>query len=204
MKDAAVSFGKGLKEAWDWSKDDVLLIYTPNSIDIPIITWGTHWAGGVVSPANPNYTASELAFQLRDCGAKAIATQREHLKNARAAAEIVGIGQDLIILIGERNDSNSVIRHFTDICELGVSQGSYRQRTIPENPEADLAFLVYSSGTTGHPKGVMLSHVNIISNILMLKAGEGVNLSWIGGHDNKGDRIIGFLPFYHIYGKDKS
>ncbi|KFY09376.1 hypothetical protein V491_08207 [Pseudogymnoascus sp. VKM F-3775] len=200
VKDAAVSFGKGLKEAWDWSKDDVLLIYTPNSIDIPIITWGTHWAGGVVSPANPNYTASELAFQLRDCGAKAIATQREHLKNARAAAEIVGIGQDLIILIGERNDSNSVIRHFTDICELGVSQGSYRQRTIPENPEADLAFLVYSSGTTGHPKGVMLSHVNIISNILMLKAGEGVNLSWIGGHDNKGDRIIGFLPFYHIYG----
>lgn len=117
---------------------------------------------------------------------------------------MVGIGKDRIILIGERTGSNSVIRHFTEICELGVCQGSYHQRTIPENPEADLAFLVYSSGTTGHPKGVMLSHVNIISNILMLKAGEGVNLSWIGGHDNKGDRILGFLPFYHIYGKNKS
>ncbi|OBT91772.1 hypothetical protein VE01_09321 [Pseudogymnoascus verrucosus] len=200
VKTATAGFGKGLKEAWNWNKNDVLLLYTPNSIDIPIITWGTHWAGGVVSPANPNYTTNELAIQLRDCGAKAIVTQRAYLKNARAAAQIAGIQEDHIILIGEKNDSNSVIRHVTDICELGVSQGSYHQRTIPENPEADLAFLVYSSGTTGHPKGVMLSHVNIVSNILMLKAGEGVNLSWVGGHDNKGDRILGFLPFYHIYG----
>lgn len=201
VKTASVSFGQGLKEAWNWNKDDVLLLYTPNSIDIPIVMWGTHWAGGVVSPSNPNYTASELAIQLKDCGAKAIVTQRAYLKNACAAAQMVGIQQNRIILIGERNDSSSVTRHFTDTCKLGVSHGSYHQRTIPENPEADLAFLVYSSGTTGHPKGVMLSHVNIISNILMLKAGEGVNLNWVGGHDNKGDRILGFLPFYHIYGK---
>lgn len=176
-------------------------MYTPNSIDIPIITWGTHWAGGIISPANPGYTATELAFQLKDCGAKAIVTQRTFLNEACAAAQMSGISASRIILIGDKEEGNSRFRHYTDICQLGISRGSNFQRTIIGNPKEDLAFLVYSSGTTGHPKGVMLSHENIISNILMLKAGEGVNLSWRGRHENKGDRILGFLPFYHIYGK---
>lgn len=72
------------------------------------------------------------------------------------------------------------------------------------NPSEDLAFLVYSSGTTGHPKGVMLTHRNIVSNIMMLKAGESGNLKPEGGPDGQGDKIIAFLPFFHIYGKPPS
>ena len=68
------------------------------------------------------------------------------------------------------------------------------------DPKKDLALLVYSSGTTGHPKGVMLSHENIIANILMLKAGEAGKISWNGGPDGKGDNVLAFLPFFHIYG----
>ncbi|KAK3077137.1 hypothetical protein LTS18_011120, partial [Coniosporium uncinatum] len=66
--------------------------------------------------------------------------------------------------------------------------------------DTDLAFLVYSSGTTGHPKGVMLTHSNIVSNVIMIKAGESGNLTHDGGPDGQGDRILAFLPFFHIYG----
>lgn len=104
-----------------------------------------------------------------------------------------------IILIGEKDPGGRFL-HLTDICDLGSSQGHRWSRVVVDTPKSDLSFLVYSSGTTGHPKGVMLSHRNVISNILMLKAGEGVNLSWHRGYNDQGDRILGFLPFYHIYG----
>jgi long-subunit acyl-CoA synthetase (AMP-forming) len=64
----------------------------------------------------------------------------------------------------------------------------------------DLAFLVLSSGTTGLPKGVKLSHGNIISNILQQVIFEGGQLAWNGGSDGQGDRLLAFLPFYHMYG----
>ena len=62
------------------------------------------------------------------------------------------------------------------------------------DPDKDLAFLVYSSGTTGLPKGVMLSHRNVISDLLMIKSAMG---KWYSGGQ---DKILGVLPFYHIYG----
>ena len=64
VKQAAIDFGKGLRALWEWQKGDVLGLYTPNSVETPAITWGVHFAGGIVSPANPGYTAEELAFQL--------------------------------------------------------------------------------------------------------------------------------------------
>lgn len=192
-----------MREGLGWNKGDVLLLYTPNSIDTPIVTWGAHWAAGIVSPANPAYTSKELAFQLKDSRAKAIVTQKALLGNACAAARRVGIKDCHIILIGEK-DSDGRFPHLTDICNLGSGQGrQWPPRGVVDAPKSDLSFLVYSSGTTGHPKGVMLSHENVISNILMLKAGEGVNLSWHSGYNNQGDRILGFLPFYHIYGSYK-
>ena len=181
---------------WEWKKGDVLGIYSPNCIDIPAITWGTHWAGGILSPANPGYTSNELAFQLKDSGAKALVTQKSHLKEALAACRNVGIPEDRIILMGDERDDQARFKHFTNIRNIS---GTSRYRKTKIDPKKDLAFLVYSSGTTGHPKGVMLSHSNIVSNVLMSGAIEGENLSWKGGKDNKGDRILAFLPFFHIY-----
>ena len=151
-----------------------------------------------MSPANPGYTAEELAFQLKDSGAKALATQKPLLKVAVEAAKQAGIPEDRIILVGEEKDQSMRFKHFSAIRNLA---GTNRYRRTKAHPKNDLAFLVYSSGTTGHPKGVMLCHENIISNILMLKAGEGGNLTWDGGFDGKGDTIIAFLPFFHIYGR---
>jgi len=200
VKDTAINFGKGLKSVWEWQKGDVLALFTPNCIDTPAIIWGTHWAGGIISPANPGYKADELAFQLKDSGAKALVTQKPFLKIALEAAKQAGIPEDRVILMGDEKDESYNFKHFSAIRNLA---GTSRYRRTKANPKTDLAFLVYSSGTTGHPKGVMLCHENIVANIKMLKAGEGGNVTWDGGPDGKGDNILAFLPFYHIYGNHR-
>lgn len=198
LKEAALTFGKGLRAVLEWKKGDVLALFTPNSIDTPVVTWGTHWAGGVVSPANPAYTAEELAFQLKSSGAKALATHVSVLPVAKEAAKRVGLSEDRLILIGDERDPDGRIKHFTSVRNIS---GTTRFRRAKLNPSKDLAFIVYSSGTSGTPKGVLLSHRNIVANILQLTAGDGGNLTWNGGADGKGDRLLAFLPFYHIYGE---
>lgn len=198
VKSTAIDLGIGLKATWEWNKGDVMALFTPNCIDTPAIIWGTHWAGGIISPANPGYTTEELAFQLKDSGAKALCTQKPYLKTALEAAKQAGISEDKIILMGDEKDESGRFKHFSSIRNIA---GTNRYRRTKANPKEDLAFLVYSSGTTGHPKGVMLSHENIVANILMLKTGEGGNVSWNGGPDGNGDNILAFLPFFHIYGR---
>ena len=148
-----------------------------------------HYAGGIVSPANPAYTTEELAFQLKDSGAKAVLTQLPQLEIARKAAQQVGIPDDRIALIGDERDPDGRVRHFTSIRNIS---GTERFRRAKVDPDRDLAFLVYSSGTTGHPKGVMLSHRNIVSNVLMNTSVETAL--------SADDSILAFLPFFHIYG----
>ncbi|KAF7553873.1 hypothetical protein G7046_g6973 [Stylonectria norvegica] len=196
VKTVAIKFGQGLRDMWAWRKGDVLALFTPNSIDTPAIMWGCHWAGGVISPANPLYTVKELAFQLKDSGARAIVTHKDYFAVALQAADIAGIDKDKVILLGEERDLTGPSKHFTSISSLAAS----KQKKVAVNSDTDLAFLVYSSGTTGLPKGVMLTHRNIASNILMITAGEGGNLKNSGGHDGQGDKCLGFLPFFHIYG----
>ena len=159
--------------------------------------WGTLWAGGIISPANSGYTPDELAFQLKDSGAKGLVTEWPFIENARKAAQIVGLPEDRIILMGDQRDPQQLVKHFTSIRN---TSGATRYRRARINAEEDLAFLVYSSGTTGHPKGVMLTHRNIVSNLLQLTAAEKDHLKHDNGPDGSGDRIVAFLPFFHIYG----
>ncbi|KAH8697923.1 putative phenylacetyl-CoA ligase [Talaromyces proteolyticus] len=189
VKKTAQALGRALILHWNWPKGDVLAIFTPNCIDTPVITFGTLWAAGVVSPVNPAYTVDELTAQLRNSAAKAIATQ--------AAAKRVGIPDNSILLLGRNQtvtDGDS--KHFWDL--LRKDTGNIR--LVPKNsrpkidPKGDLAFLVYSSGTTGLPKGVMLSHTNIVTNILQIDSVDGRYLTW------KRDSVLAFLPLFHIYG----
>lgn len=149
VKTTATEFGKGLRGLWDWQKGDVLALFTPNCIDTPAITWGAHFAGGVLSPANPGYTEEELAYQLKDSGAKGLITQMAHLDIAVKAAKKVGIPEDRIALMGDEKHPTGKFKHFTNVRNIS---GTQRFRRAKVDPDRDLAFLVYSSGTTGLPK----------------------------------------------------
>lgn len=168
----------------------MLAIFSPNSIDTPAIIWGCQWAGGIVSPANPAYTASELTHHLKDSGAKALVTIRALLPTALKAMKSVGLSVSSVLLIGEERDENGQVDHFTSLLQSADSD----QSRAPINPQTDLAFLVYSSGTTGLPKGVMLSHSNVVSDLAMVNTVDGVMLK------SGRDKVLSVLPYYHIYG----
>ena len=118
-------------------------------------------------------------------------TTQAFIKSARDAAEQAGIPPNRIILLGSEKDPSHNLKHWTNIRKASRAQ-RYRRRKA--DPEKDLAYLVYSSGTTGLPKGVMLSHRNIVADLCQVKGS-------VGHHYSSGkDKILGVLPFFHIYG----
>ncbi|KAK5198537.1 hypothetical protein LTS03_008900 [Exophiala xenobiotica] len=191
VKDGATAFGGGLRNLWDWQRGDALTIFAPNDVDFAAIVYGVFYAGGIVSPANPAYSADELSFQLINSESKAIVTTVDFLQTALKAAKKSNIPEDRVILLGQGRDPSHRCKHWSNIRK---TSGSTRYRRRKMDPDKDLAFLVYSSGTTGLPKGVMLSHRNIIADLLMIKASMG---KW---YSSGQDKILGVLPFYHIYG----
>ncbi|KAL9469160.1 hypothetical protein ACSS6W_010854 [Trichoderma asperelloides] len=193
VKRLALEFGKGLSHVLNWKKGHVMGLFTPNNIDVPVVNFAVHWAGGVASPANPTYTPEELANQLKDSGAKALITQKPFLEVARKAAALAGLPVDRILLLGDGRDETGVHRHWTDITARGAS---VQPQKAAIDPKKDLAYLVYSSlfkGTTGLPKGVMLTHYNLVAQATQMQRDEK-------GLSYDVDSQLGVLPFFHIYG----
>jgi acyl-CoA synthetase (AMP-forming)/AMP-acid ligase II len=167
---AARGFGKG----------DVLAIYMPNLPEYAIAFHGTTAAGGIATTMNPLYTANEVRHQLEDSGAKLLVTIGLFLDAAKEAAEAAGIG-DEVYVVGDGD-----AKPFTDL--LGDPA---QAPEVDIDPAEDLAVLPYSSGTTGLPKGVMLTHRNLVANMTQTRATIEI------GDD---EVVIGVLPFFHIYG----
>jgi 4-coumarate--CoA ligase len=190
IRQQATAFGQGLKHLWGWSKGDVLGFFTPNNVDTPVVNLGLQWAGGVASPANPTYTPEELARQLIDAGAKALITQKPVLAAALEAATKAGLPRDRVLLLGDERDATGKFKHWTDITAKGAWIQPRRTRVSP----SDLAYLVYSSGTTGLPKGVALTHSNMVANSTQPNRLDFRIISW------ETDTQLGVLPFFHIYG----
>lgn len=118
-----------------------MAVYSPNCIDLPVVIFGTLWAGGAISSVNPTYTVNELSHQLKDSGAKAVITHASCLSSTIAAAKHVGIPRSRVLVIGDERGTDTQALHFTDL--LIASQGIER---VQMNPTQDCAFLSYSSG----------------------------------------------------------
>jgi 4-coumarate--CoA ligase len=189
-KALATLFGEGLRALWDWQKDEVLALYAPNDIDIAPVIYGTFFAGGILTPANPAYSADELAYQLSNSGASALVTTKQFLETALKAARKVGIDHQRVILLGAEKDETHRVKHWTNIRKTSGASRYRRRRAKP----GDLAFLAFSSGTTGLPKGVMLTHRNIVADLLLVQNAVG---NW---YSSTNDKFLGVLPFFHIYG----
>jgi acyl-CoA synthetase (AMP-forming)/AMP-acid ligase II len=163
-----------------FQKGDVLAIYCPNLPDYAVVFLAVAALGGINTTINPLYTAGELANQLNDSGAKFLLTVPPLMDKVLVAAEDAGLHE--IFVLGEADGA-------TPFAALLDNEG--QAPTVTINPREDLVVLPYSSGTTGLPKGVMLTHHNIVANICQIDAVEPYG---------QADTLIGILPFFHIYG----
>ncbi len=171
---AAALAERGLK------KGEVVAVFSPNLPEYALVFHGILAAGGTVTTVNPLYTARELNYQLKDARARFIFTIPPFVERVKEALE--GTQVEEIFVIGEAEGA-------TPLMSLLQTQAPAPEVTI--HPKEDLAALPYSSGTTGLPKGVMLTHYNLVANIVQSAGVEPVT---------EKDVLIGVLPFYHIYG----
>lgn len=172
-------------------------MFSANTIDLPPIVWGTLAVGGIICPINPNYKADELLHPLKDSQAKAIVTQKAQAPVARQAAQRAAISPGRVIVIDDAQDPIWV----NDPAAITDHAFGGRWQTPIVRPSRETAFLVYSSGTTGLPKGVNLSHRNMIANLVQSASVDQGVLGSNRGLHGEGDKALALLPFFHIYGQ---
>ncbi|KIL87436.1 hypothetical protein FAVG1_09142 [Fusarium avenaceum] len=203
----AEHFAKALSKRMQWQPnegtpwDKVVAIFSLNTIDFVTAIYGVHRLSGIVSPANAAYSVDELTHQLKSSGAKALVTCTPLLETALEASRRVGISNENVFLFDiPRAEPSSKFAHasvedlinegskLADLDQLEWTQGQGARQT---------AFLCFSSGTSGLPKAVMISHYNVISNVLQHVTYDSVARAKKGVTTQA---VTGFLPFSHIYG----
>ena len=165
----------------DIGPDDRVGIYLPNVPYFVTAFHGTLRAGGVVVPMNPQYKSREISHLLADSGAKVLVTLSE------------------LVPVVEEVREDSAVEHVVSVGEPTEGAMSFEEfladdtAAITERADEDVAVQPYTSGTTGQPKGVLLSHSNLASN-----ARQALDI--IPDGVTPGDRQLGVLPLFHIYG----
>ncbi|MGX4691446.1 4-coumarate--CoA ligase family protein [Streptomyces sp. JNUCC 63] len=162
-------------------KGDVLALHSPNTVSFPVAFYAATRAGASVTTVHPLAMPEEFAKQLKDSAARWIVTVSPLLETARRAAELAGGVEEILVC-------DSAPGHRSIIDMLGSAAP---EPAVGIDPAEDVAALPYSSGTTGIPKGVMLTHRQIATNLAQLEPAITAG---------PGDRILAVLPLFHIYG----
>ncbi len=162
-----------------FGKGSVVGLMAPNSPEYCVVFHAVAWAGGTVTTINPTYTASEVNHQLVDSGAGLLITVPMFLETAIEG--MAGTKASEIAVTGEAGDVQT----------LADLHGDPLESQVAVDLDKHIVVLPYSSGTTGLPKGVQLSHRNLVVNVDQTIAGGGFRA---------GEVAAAFLPFFHIYG----
>ncbi|KAL4932940.1 acyl--CoA ligase [Aspergillus undulatus] len=212
VRDRVEHLSRAVGKLLDWDPnrgsewDKTLVIFSLNTIDTLPLAWATHELGGIVSPASAAYSAPELKHQLLDSKAKALFTCVPLLPTALEAASAAGLPKERIYLIDVLPGGGKIPAQYKTVSQLVEAGKSLPklEKTKWRAGEAArrAAFLCYSSGTSGLPKGVMISHRNVIANVLQMTAFEK---SWRDSQKTADgsyytDVLLGLLPQSHIYG----
>ncbi|WP_068187808.1 AMP-binding protein [Mycobacterium sp. UM_CSW] len=156
---------------------DVVGLLSPNSTAFAVAFHGILRAGATATTFNVLSTVDEVARQLRDSHARMMLTVAEHREKAETAAEQIGLARSDVLILGDADIRSQPAAHCAG--------------TRSFDPADHLAVLPYSSGTTGLPKGVMLTHRNLVANAAQVQP-----LNIVGPDDV----VLAVLPFFHIYG----
>lgn len=177
---AAVKSMAGGLDARGWGAGKTVALMAPNLPEYCVVFHAAAWAGGTITTINPTYTAPEIHHQLNDAGADLLVTIAMFADTSSEA--IKGTGVSEIVIIGDAPDG---------MIPLSALMGAPMVDQAPVDAATHVVALPYSSGTTGLPKGVMLTHQNLVINI---------DQSLVPANVSKGEMTIAFLPFFHIYG----
>jgi 4-coumarate--CoA ligase len=178
LKGMIYSFAGGLA-AKGLVKGDTIALMSPNIPEFAIVFHGAAVAGIAVSTINPTYTADEVKFQLNDSESKLLVTIGMFLETAQSAIEGTAVSE--IVIIGDAPEGTTP---FTALFGNPIAQ-------VEIDPKEQVVVLPYSSGTTGFPKGVMLTHHNLVANLMQVEDALDVE---------DGEVVLAVLPFFHIYG----
>ncbi|HEY3365614.1 MAG TPA: long-chain fatty acid--CoA ligase [Symbiobacteriaceae bacterium] len=190
-------------------RGDRVAIMLPNVPQAVIAYYGVLKAGAVVAFFNPLYVEREIEHQLKDCGAEVMVVLDllyDRVKRVQAATKVrrlivtsireyMSVPLRLLVplvkraLVGHVPEDPAVIHWRTLLREYAGS----RVPEAPVNPALDLAVLQYTGGTTGLSKGAMLSHRNLMANVLQVR-------EWMPGLVEGKEKILAVMPFFHVYG----
>ena len=187
-----------------------IAIMMPNLLQYPVAIFGALRAGLIVVNVNPQYTERELEHQLKDSGARAIlvlenfASKVEHVMAATALKHVIVTQVGDMLNLPKRALINFALKHvkkmvpkwqIADALKFMPALSAGHQMSAPalKVNAGDIAFLQYTGGTTGVSKGVILTHSNIVANVLQCE-------SWISGTLHEREEIVLTpLPLYHVF-----
>ncbi|ABX49069.1 Long-chain-fatty-acid--CoA ligase [Shewanella baltica OS625] len=210
LEERSRAFAAYLQNELKLEKGDRVALMMPNLLQYPIALFGVLRAGMVVVNVNPLYTPRELKHQLIDSGAKAIVVVSNFARTLEEVVEQTPVESVIITRLGDQLSApkrtlvNFVVKYIKKLVPKydlphalsmrdTLSTGRRMQYIKPDVTNDDLAFLQYTGGTTGVSKGAMLTHGNIVANVLQADGAYSPALN------DGSEFVVTALPLYHIF-----